>query len=115
MVNGNRRWVLFFLLGACFFAPWAWAWGPQDTFSYQGELRANGEPFDGFVTLTFRLYDSELGGQEFADEVTFDDVQVASERQLEPTSDRMPGDRRDHRLAHPQPRGAHRTVSADFP
>ena len=80
MVNGNRRWVLFFLLGTCLFAPWAWAWGPQDTFSYQGELRANGEPFDGVVTLSFRLFDREHGGLEVADEVTLDDVLVADGR-----------------------------------
>ena len=31
-------------------------------FTYQGDLKQNGEPFSGQVDLTFRLFDSEAGG-----------------------------------------------------
>jgi hypothetical protein len=49
----------------------------EETFSYQGRLTSQGEPFGGAVDLAFRLYDAEMGGNQIGPELPFDDYLVS--------------------------------------
>lgn len=54
----------------------AWT-APQTTaFTYQGELKQNGEPFTGLVNLQFRLWDDPIAGAQVAPLVTRNNVPV---------------------------------------
>lgn len=41
----------------------------MDAFTYQGELRLNGQPVLGPVNLAFRLYDAAQGGVQIGPEI----------------------------------------------
>lgn len=43
-----------------------------DAFTYQGELRQDGEPVAGPLDLRFRLYDADVGGNQIGDELIAD-------------------------------------------
>jgi hypothetical protein len=46
-----------------------------DTFTYTGNLQKDGQPYDGMVSATFELYDSETGGESVWSE-TYPTLQV---------------------------------------
>lgn len=46
------------------------------TFTYQGELRDNGELVNGFVDLRFRAYDAAAGSGQIGSTLCFDDISV---------------------------------------
>ena len=45
-------------------------------FTYQGELRDQSQPADGFYDMEFRIFAQESGGNAIAPEVTWNDLQV---------------------------------------
>lgn len=48
----------------------AWADTPShDAFTYQGQLKHNGDPVIGPVNFAFRLYDAEVGGDQVGPEI----------------------------------------------
>jgi len=47
-----------------------------EAFTYQGELRQSGEPFDGTADLTFRLYAAASGGTQIGTDLFADDMQI---------------------------------------
>ena len=52
------------------------AQGFESAFTYQGRLQESGEPYDGTVDLTFRLYDALDGGAQIGSELTILNVTV---------------------------------------
>lgn len=42
----------------------------HDAFTYQGQLKHNGDPVTGSVNFAFRLYDAEAGGTQIGPELT---------------------------------------------
>lgn len=50
---------------------------PTTTFTYQGSLEQAGEPVSGTVDLTFRLWDSEVDGNAYPQEIFLEDVNVS--------------------------------------
>ncbi|MDZ4756057.1 MAG: tail fiber domain-containing protein [Phycisphaerae bacterium] len=47
-----------------------------DTFTYQGVLRSDGAPFTGTAQLTFRLFETSIGGPALASELVISDAEI---------------------------------------
>ena len=46
------------------------------SFNYQGRLASEGEPFNGTVDLTFRLYDAATEGNQVGSELLFEELDI---------------------------------------
>jgi hypothetical protein len=58
---------------------------PSTAFTYQGELKENGQPVTASLPITFRLFNAPTNGQQLA-EVTKANVQITNGRFAEPLS-----------------------------